>query len=112
VTKVTKGLIGAAELALMKPTAFLLNVARGAVVDEAALAAALRAGTIAGAGIDVYTTEPPTGNPLLDAPNTVLTPHLGASTAEAQVLVAEEASSRSSTCWTDDPHATPSTRRC
>ena len=92
VTKATKGLIGVAELALMKPTALLLNVARGAVVDEAALAAALRAGTIAGAGIDVYTTEPPTGNPLLDAPNTVLTPHLGASTAEAQVLVAEEAS--------------------
>ena len=92
VTKATKGLIGAAELARMKPTAFLLNVARGAVVDEAALAAALRAGTIAGAGIDVYTAEPPTGNPLLDAPNTVLTPHLGASTAEAQVLVAEEAS--------------------
>ena len=92
VTKATKGLIGAAELARMKPSAFLLNVARGAVVDEAALAAALRAGTIAGAGVDVYTAEPPTGNPLLDAPNTVLTPHLGASTAEAQVLVAEEAS--------------------
>ncbi len=85
VTKATRGLIGAAELARMKPSAFLLNVARGAVVDEAALAAALHAGTIAGAGIDVYTSEPPTGNPLLEAPNTVLTPHLGASTAEAQV---------------------------
>ena len=92
VTKTTKSLIGAVELARMKPTAFLLNVARGAVVDEVALAAALHAGTIAGAGIDVYTSEPPTGNPLLEAPNTVLTPHLGASTAEAQVLVAEEAS--------------------
>jgi len=91
VTKATKGMIGAAELARMKPSAFLLNVARGAVVDEAALAEALRAGTIAGAGIDVYATEPPTGSPLLEAPNTVLTPHLGASTAEAQVLVAEEA---------------------
>ena len=77
----------------MKPTAFLLNVARGGVVDEAALAAALTAGTIAGAAVDVFATEPPAAdNPLLDAPNTVLTPHLGASTAEAQVAVAEEAS--------------------
>jgi D-3-phosphoglycerate dehydrogenase len=91
VTKATQGLIGSAELARMKPTAFLLNVARGALVDEAALAAALTAGTIAGAGIDVYSSEPPTGSPLLEAPNTVLTPHLGASTVEAQVLVAEEA---------------------
>ena len=92
-TKATAGMIGAAQLARMKPTAFLLNVARGGVVDEAALAEALRAGTIAGAGIDVYSSEPPAAdNPLLGAPHTVLTPHLGASTAEAQVAVAEEAS--------------------
>jgi D-3-phosphoglycerate dehydrogenase len=90
--KATAGMVGAAQLALMKPTAFLLNVARGGVVDEAALAQALEAGTIAGAGIDVYSSEPPAAdNPLLAAPNTVLTPHLGASTAEAQVAVAEEA---------------------
>jgi D-3-phosphoglycerate dehydrogenase len=91
-TKTTAGMIGAAQLARMKPTAFLLNTARGGVVDEAALAAALAAGTIAGAAVDVYSTEPPASdNPLLTAPNTVLTPHLGASTAEAQVAVAEEA---------------------
>jgi D-3-phosphoglycerate dehydrogenase len=74
----------------MKPGVLLLNVARGGVIDEADLAAALHAGTVAGAGIDVYNAEPPTGSPLLDAPNTLLTPHLGASTAEAQVAVAEE----------------------
>jgi D-3-phosphoglycerate dehydrogenase len=92
-TKSTAGMVGAAQLARMKPTAFLLNVARGGVVDEAALAAALAAGTIAGAGVDVFATEPPASdNPLFSAPNTVLTPHLGASTAEAQVAVAEEAS--------------------
>ncbi len=86
----TRGLIGGDELARMKPGAFVLNVARGGVVDEAALAAALHEGRIGGAGIDVFEQEPPVGSPLLDAPNTVLTPHLGASTAEAQVLVAEE----------------------
>ncbi|MCU0477378.1 MAG: phosphoglycerate dehydrogenase [Chloroflexi bacterium] len=91
-TKATAGMVGAAQLARMKPTALLLNVARGGVVDEAALAAALRDGVIAGAAVDVYASEPPAAdNPLLTAPNTVLTPHLGASTAEAQVAVAEEA---------------------
>jgi D-3-phosphoglycerate dehydrogenase len=90
-TRTTAGLIGAAELARMKPTAFLLNVARGGVVEEAALAAALAAGTIAGAAVDVFAAEPPVGSPLLDAPHAVLTPHLGASTAEAQVRVAVEA---------------------
>ncbi len=91
VTRTTKGLIGGPQLARMKPTAFLLNVSRGSVVDEAALAVALREGRLAGAGLDVYAVEPPTGSPILDAPNTVLTPHLGASTAEAQVRVAVEA---------------------
>jgi D-3-phosphoglycerate dehydrogenase len=89
-TRSTKGLIGRAALAKLKPTALLLNVARGGVVDEAAVAQALRDGTLAGAAIDVFEREPPTGSPLLDAPNTLLTPHLGASTAEAQVAVAEE----------------------
>ena len=88
--RATRGLIGATELAQMKPGAFLLNVARGGVIDEAAVAQALREGRLAGAGIDVFEHEPPLDSPLLDAPNTVLTPHLGASTAEAQVLVAEE----------------------
>ncbi|HTG42481.1 MAG TPA: phosphoglycerate dehydrogenase, partial [Methylomirabilota bacterium] len=89
-TRATRGLIGRDQLARMKPGAILLNVARGGVIDEAAVAAALRDGHLGGAGIDVFEQEPPTGSPLLDAPNTVLTPHLGASTAEAQVAVAEE----------------------
>ena len=89
-TRSTTALLDAAALARMKPGAFVLNVARGGIVDEAALAAALRDGRLGGAAIDVFDEEPPTGSPLLDAPNTVLTPHLGASTVEAQVAVAEE----------------------
>jgi D-3-phosphoglycerate dehydrogenase len=89
-SRATAGLIGSKAIARMKPGAFVLNVARGGIVDEAALAAALRDGRLGGAGIDVFEDEPPAGSPLLDAPNTVLTPHLGASTAEAQVAVAEE----------------------
>jgi D-3-phosphoglycerate dehydrogenase len=89
-TRATTGLIGAKAIARMKPGAFVLNVARGGIVDETALASALREGRLGGAGIDVYENEPPAGSPLLDAPNTVLTPHLGASTVEAQVAVAEE----------------------
>jgi D-3-phosphoglycerate dehydrogenase len=88
--KSTTGLINASVIERMKDGVLLLNVARGGVIDEQDLADALRAGKVGGAGIDVYTAEPPTGNPLLDAPNTLLTPHLGASTAEAQVAVAEE----------------------
>jgi len=89
-TRTTRGMIGREQLARMQHGAILLNVARGGVIDEAAVADALRRGQLAGAGIDVFETEPPIGSPLLDAPNTLLTPHLGASTAEAQVLVAEE----------------------
>ena len=91
-TNDTKSLIGANELAKMKKTARVLNVARGGIIDEQALADALKAGTIAGAGIDVFTVEPAVAdNPLLTAPNIVLTPHLGASTVEAQENVAIEA---------------------
>jgi D-3-phosphoglycerate dehydrogenase / 2-oxoglutarate reductase len=90
-TAKTRGLIGAAELSTMKRDAFLINVARGGVIEEAALAEALAAGTIAGAAVDVYSTEPlPADNPLRGAPNTILTPHLGASTEEAQTRVAVE----------------------
>jgi len=89
-TRATRGLIGTDQLSRMKAGAILLNVARGGVIDEAAVAAALGSGHLAGAGVDVFEAEPPTGSPLLDAPNTLLTPHLGASTAEAQVAVAEE----------------------
>lgn len=90
-TRGTRGLIGAAELSTMKSDALLVNVARGGVVNEEALADALRSGGLGGAAVDVFEHEPPTDSPLLDAPNTVLTPHLGASTAEAQTRVAVEA---------------------
>jgi phosphoglycerate dehydrogenase-like enzyme len=74
----TRGLVGAPELALMKPTAYLVNTSRGPIVDEAALAEHLRAGRIAGAALDVYSVEPlPAGDPLRTLPDTVLTPHLG-----------------------------------
>lgn len=86
----TRGLIGADELGAMKPSALLVNVARGGLVDEAALSAALIEGRLAGAAVDVFEHEPPSGSPLLSAPNTVLTPHLGASTEEAQTRVALE----------------------
>src|SRR3989475_1367581 len=83
-TPETRGLIGAAELAKMRRHAILVNCARGEIVQEAALADALRAGTISGAAIDVFEKEPPAGSPLLGAPNIVFTPHLGASTVEGQ----------------------------
>ena len=83
-TPETTGMIADDQLALMKPTAFIVNVARGGLIDEAALHRALTAGTIAGAGLDVFVSEPPTGSPLLGLPNIVVTPHLGASTDEAQ----------------------------
>ncbi len=90
-TPQTKGLANAETLRTMKPTAYLVNVARGGVVDEAALAEALTEGVIAGAALDVYENEPlEADSPLRSAPNLVLTPHLGASTAEAQELVADE----------------------
>ena len=89
-TRATRGLIGRDQIRRMKPGTILLNVARGGILDEAAVAEALHEDRLGGAGIDVFEAEPPTGSPLLDAPKTLLTPHLGASTAEAQVLVAEE----------------------
>jgi phosphoglycerate dehydrogenase-like enzyme len=74
----TRGLVGAAELAQMKPTAALVNTSRGPIVDEAALVAALRDGTIAAAGLDVFDHEPlPAGHPLTELANVVLLPHLG-----------------------------------
>lgn len=74
----TRGLVGAAELGLLGPGGRLVNTSRGPIVDEPALLAALRAGTIAGAALDVFDVEPlPTGHPLRSAPRTVLTPHIG-----------------------------------
>jgi D-3-phosphoglycerate dehydrogenase len=79
----TKGLIGAAELALMKPTAFFINTSRGPVADETAIEAALRANKIAGAAIDTYNEEPlPLDHPFRKLDNIVITPHLGYVTAE------------------------------
>ena len=80
----TAGLLGDRELRLVKPTVRIVNAARGGIVDEHALALALKEGRVAGAGIDVFAAEPATGNPLLEFPSVVGTPHLGASTAEAQ----------------------------
>ena len=80
----TIALIGERELHMVKPDVRIINAARGGIVDEAALADALRDGRVAGAGIDVYTTEPCTDSPLFGFDNVVVTPHLGASTAEAQ----------------------------
>ena len=91
-TQATTNLISSAELATMKPEAFIINVARGGVIDEDALARALHEQVIAGAAVDVYSSEPPAdGHPLRSAPNAILTPHLGASTEEAQTRVAVEA---------------------
>lgn len=90
-TDETRHMLGARQLALMKKSAFLVNCARGEIVDEAALAAALRNREIAGAAIDVFEREPPTASPILTEEHTSLTPHLGASTREAQTRVGETA---------------------
>jgi glyoxylate reductase len=91
----TRHLIDARRLALMRPTAYLVNTARGPIVDEAALAAALRAGAIAGAGLDVFEREPAVEPGLLDLENVVLIPHLGSATIETRtamgVLAAQNA---------------------
>ena len=86
-TAETRHLIDARRLALMRPTAVLINTARGPVVDEAALAAALRDGTIAGAGLDVYEHEPEVTEALLELENVVLAPHLGSATRDTRVAM-------------------------
>jgi D-3-phosphoglycerate dehydrogenase len=90
----TKHLLDAARIARMKPGAYVVNAARGGLIDETALAAALAGGHLGGAALDVFEQEPPAGSPLFALPNVVLTPHLGAATAEAQeraALMAAEA---------------------
>ena len=84
----THHLIGATELGLMRSSAYLINTARGPVVDEAALADALRAGTIAGAGLDVFENEPAVHPALLELDNVVLIPHLGSATVETRTAMA------------------------
>ncbi|HEY0206263.1 MAG TPA: phosphoglycerate dehydrogenase [Acetobacteraceae bacterium] len=94
-TPATKGMIGPAEIAAMKPGAHLINNSRGSVVDLDALAAALRSGHLAGAAVDVFPREPKSANeafssPLQGLPNVILTPHIGGSTEEAQERIGEE----------------------
>ena len=90
-TDETRGLIGAERIAKMRRGVRLINCARGGIIDEAALDEALRSGQVAGAALDVFEQEPPGNHPLLAHPTVIATPHLGASTAEAQVEVAIEA---------------------
>jgi D-3-phosphoglycerate dehydrogenase len=90
-TRETEGLIGDAEIELLKPGVRLINAARGGIYDEAALVRGLQSGKLGGVALDVYTKEPCTNSPLFGMPNVVCTPHLGASTEEAQTQVAVEA---------------------
>jgi phosphoglycerate dehydrogenase-like enzyme len=88
----SEGIVGAREIGLMKPTAYLVNTSRGPLVDTDALLAALRAGAIAGAALDVYDEEPlPVGHPLRNVPRTVLTPHIGYVTDDGYRLFYGEA---------------------
>jgi D-3-phosphoglycerate dehydrogenase len=89
-TPETKGMIGPAQIARMPRGAILVNAARGGLVDEAALFAALESGALSGAALDVFADEPPKASPLLSHPRVVLTPHVGAATVEAQEAVGEE----------------------
>jgi D-3-phosphoglycerate dehydrogenase / 2-oxoglutarate reductase len=95
-TAETMGIVGAEQLRMMKPTARVLNVSRGGIVDEEALYQAVKDGQVAGAGLDVFSKEPPGPMPIFELPNVVVTPHLGASTEEAQtkagVTIAEQIS--------------------
>ncbi|UCD30318.1 MAG: phosphoglycerate dehydrogenase [Planctomycetota bacterium] len=85
----TTGMINVDAITEMKQGVILINAARGGIVDEAALLAALKSGQVAGAGIDTWDTEPPPDNPFSDIPQVVMTPHIGASTPEAQIRIAE-----------------------
>lgn len=87
-TKETKHLINAERIATMRDGAFIINCSRGGIIDEAALFDALQSGKLGGAGLDVFEVEPPGNSPLTTLDNVILTPHLGASTEEAQVEVA------------------------
>jgi glyoxylate reductase len=88
-TPETRHLIGARELAMMKPSAYLINTARGPIVDEKALVAALTQGRLAGAGLDVYEHEPNPDPGLLECPHVVLTPHVGSGVIELRERMAQ-----------------------
>jgi D-3-phosphoglycerate dehydrogenase len=89
-TKETAGLFGKELLAKVKPGIRIVNAARGGIIDEESLAEAIREGRVAGAALDVFSKEPPTDSPLLEQPSVVVTPHLGASTGEAQDKAGEQ----------------------
>lgn len=100
----SRRLIGARQLALMKPTAYLINTSRGAVVDQGALYEALRQGRLAGAALDVLEEEPPDPHdPLLQLPNVFIVPHIGSATREARTAVVELAIRNLLACLAGDP---------
>ena len=99
--------IGEAELALMKPTATLTNIARGGIVDDAALARALRAGKIASAGLDVFENEPALNPELLSVPNIVLTPHIASASRKTRAAMADLAADNLIAFFTKGQALTP-----
>jgi lactate dehydrogenase-like 2-hydroxyacid dehydrogenase len=105
----TRRLIGAAELEIMQPHAILINTARGEIVDETALAVALRAGTIAAAGLDVYEHEPAVHPELVRLENVVLLPHLGSATLEAREAMGRRALANLSAFFSGEPVPDPVT---
>ncbi|HEX8833030.1 MAG TPA: phosphoglycerate dehydrogenase [Abditibacteriaceae bacterium] len=102
-TKDTKHLINAERIATMKDGAYIVNCSRGGIIDEDALYEALKSGKLGGAGLDVFETEPPTNSPLRELDNVLLTPHLGASTEEAQVEVAVDVARQISDVFSGRP---------
>jgi len=99
--------IGAAELAQMKPTATLVNIARGGIVDDAALAKALKGGQIAAAGLDVFEGEPAVHPDLLDLPNVVLTPHIASASLSTRLAMANLAADNLLAFFDGKPLLTP-----
>jgi lactate dehydrogenase-like 2-hydroxyacid dehydrogenase len=109
-TPETRHLINADRLALMRPSAYLVNTARGPVVDEPALVTALQNGVIAGAGLDVFEREPDVHPGLLELENVVLVPHLGSATIETRTAMATLAAENVVSVLSGEPPLTPVTR--